>query len=311
MTMLLTLSRRSALLLAISSALATRLPSQSNARTSAKVDTFDLTSRAFKNTRKVRVFTPAGYGDAANAGRRYPVFYINDGELAFEPTALNIAAVVSKLIVDGSIVPIIVVGIDNAASGLPASDPNRDNARESEYIPYPDVGIAPNHIVTPDVADPKGALYPSFLFDEVIPLVTSRYRTSTNPTDIAVGGMSYGAVAALYASLHRPGAIGRLYLESASLNVGADDRLLKEALSATVWPARVYIGVGTAELPVDSVENRSIVDRYEGALTRYLKERVPQTQLTFSIERGARHTPVAWRRRLPAALIALFGAQNK
>ena len=41
-------------------------------------------SRIFKNTRFLRVWLPPGYDDAGNAGRHYPVFYLNDGQNLFE-----------------------------------------------------------------------------------------------------------------------------------------------------------------------------------------------------------------------------------
>jgi predicted alpha/beta superfamily hydrolase len=44
----------------------------------------EFRSRIFHNTRFLRVWLPPGYDDAANAGRRYPVLYLNDGQNLFE-----------------------------------------------------------------------------------------------------------------------------------------------------------------------------------------------------------------------------------
>src|ERR1700722_11833058 len=44
----------------------------------------EFRSGIFKNTRFLRVWLPAGYDDAENAGRRYPVLYLNDGQNLFE-----------------------------------------------------------------------------------------------------------------------------------------------------------------------------------------------------------------------------------
>ena len=45
----------------------------------------EFRSRIFRNIRFLRVWLPPGYDDPANAGLRYPVFYLNDGQNLFEP----------------------------------------------------------------------------------------------------------------------------------------------------------------------------------------------------------------------------------
>src|SRR5258706_16439031 len=44
----------------------------------------EFRSRIFDNTRFLRVWLPLGYDDPANASRRYPVLYLNDGQNLFE-----------------------------------------------------------------------------------------------------------------------------------------------------------------------------------------------------------------------------------
>ncbi|HZC22815.1 MAG TPA: hypothetical protein VE866_05705, partial [Candidatus Binatia bacterium] len=44
----------------------------------------EFRSRIFRNTRFLRVWLPPGYDDPQSAGRRYPVFYLNDGQNLFE-----------------------------------------------------------------------------------------------------------------------------------------------------------------------------------------------------------------------------------
>ena len=44
----------------------------------------EFRSRIFRNTRFLRVWLPPGYDDAENAGRHYPVLYLNDGQNLFE-----------------------------------------------------------------------------------------------------------------------------------------------------------------------------------------------------------------------------------
>src|SRR3712207_6400871 len=46
---------------------------------SSRLAVVSLTSAVFGNTRSIRAYLPPGYDDAANASRRYPVLYFNDG----------------------------------------------------------------------------------------------------------------------------------------------------------------------------------------------------------------------------------------
>ncbi len=73
----------------------------------------------------------SGYDDPANAGRRYPVLYLNDGQNLFEPSTSftgvewQVDETGDRLIREGAVPPMIIVGIDNAA---------RDRIRE--YMPH-------------------------------------------------------------------------------------------------------------------------------------------------------------------------------
>jgi len=44
----------------------------------------EFRSRTFRNNRFLRVWVPAGYDLAENSGKKYPVFYLNDGQNLFE-----------------------------------------------------------------------------------------------------------------------------------------------------------------------------------------------------------------------------------
>ena len=64
-------------------------------------------------------------------------------------------------------------------------------------------------------------------------------------------------MAALLAVLERPGIFGRLLLESPSLYVG-NRFLLRKARRAPRWPARVYLGVGTAETSKPDINRETV-----------------------------------------------------
>src|SRR5207249_1474623 len=91
-----------------------------------------------------------------------------------------------------------------------------------------------------------GREYVEFVTREVVPFMLREYPIAAGPSNTGFGGSSYGAVAALNATIVKPGVFGRLLLESPSLYVGGE-HLLRRARSMPRWPFRVYLGVGTVE----------------------------------------------------------------
>ena len=205
----------------------------------SQIETFELESKVFNNTRTIRVFLPDDYKDSRNSARKYAVFYMNymnDGFAVFNAEAWNAPQTISALIRRKAIEPILLVGIDNGASIENGSILQRTN----EYLPYAD------RENEPDVPNPHGSDYPKFLINEVMPAVARRYRVALGPENTGLGGSSYGGIAALYTVMHNPRTFGRLLLESTPVFM-ADFAAMKEAEQTKDWPARVYVGIGTRE----------------------------------------------------------------
>src|SRR5579863_3688107 len=178
-------------------------------------------SRVFRITRYLRVWLPAGYDDGENGGRRYPVLYLNDGQNLFE-TSTAFAGVewradetAERLIREGTVPPMIIVGMDNTG---------RDRVRE--YMPH--------RSMHPMMLRVQGRRYPDFLMKEVMPFVEKNYRVGTGPENTGLGGSSLGALIALYTAMVRPGVIGRLLLESPSL-WASGRQLIRESRSVRIW----------------------------------------------------------------------------
>lgn len=274
--------------------------------TSANVEVLELKSAVFSNTRAIRVLLPPGYRDSGNTTRSYPVLYLNDGIMAFRPTAINVEEAVHGLIKSGAIPPLIVVGIDNGASTKESKNPGVD--RTNEFLPYPDVGFGPHNLYAANPPEPQGASYPGFVVNEVMPLVESRFRIAKGPQNTAIGGFSYGGVAALHTALSRPEVFGRLLLESTPLWIGPDLRLLKDVGAARRWPLAVSIGNGSAESPNGEInaEGRRGVE----VLRTAIMAASSGTRLRVFTGEGDMHEPPAWRRRLPDAIKFLFGISS-
>ncbi len=269
---------------------------------SPNVEILELKSAVFSNTRAIRVLLPPGYRDPENATRTYPVLYLNDGIMAFRPAAINVEGAVHGLIKRGEIPPLIVVGIDNGASTKESKDPLV--GRANEFLPYPDVGFAPNQLYAANPPKPQGMRYPEFVVGEVMPLVEGRFRIARGPENTGIGGFSYGGVAALHTALTRPDIFGRLLLESTPLWIGPDLQLLKAAGAARRWPGVVTIGRGSAESP--DAEINAEGQREVEVLRRAIAAASPGTRLRVFTGEGDVHEPAAWRRRLPGSIKFLF-----
>lgn len=264
------------------------------------IEKIQLRSEIFNNTRTIRVLLPPGYHEPQNRGRKYPVLYLTDGVMVFH--AFDIEAKTHELISSKAIKPIIIVGIDNGGSTDKSTNPDIDRA--FEFLPYPDVGFAPELAYKADPASPAGMKYPDFL-GEVRSLVNSKYRTQTDAASTGIGGFSYGGVAALWAAMNYPDTYGRLMLESTPLWIGEDLRLMKDVGKVGKWPSQVYLGLGSAENPNAVVNDKGRI--LHDQLVTYLKASKSKPQVTFRVAEGAKHQPSFWAKRFPDALKILFG----
>lgn len=254
-----------------------------------------LTSKTFGNSRQIRVLLPPGYESPENRTRRYPVLYMLDGQNLFDACLSDVSHVewgvdetVYRLIAGKKLPPLIVVGVDHAG---------RDRAKE--YLPYT------NYTDDPDLAAPEGKRFPGFLVHEVMPLVNGRYRTLTGLQNTGLGGSSYGGVATLYALMARPQTFGYGLIESPSLAAGMG-QLVRDTNPFVAMPFRIFIGFGGKEADWPPLEAKMI------GLVRQVESNLrlagyDDSSLRVVIDPEALHTEGAWARRLPDALVFLFG----
>jgi enterochelin esterase-like enzyme len=253
----------------------------------------EFRSRIFRNTRFLRVWLPPGYDDTENEGRRYPVLYLNDGQNLFESATAfagiewQVDETAERLIREGAVPPMILVGMDNAA---------KDRIRE--YMPY--------RSMSPMMLGVQGRRYPDFLMKEVMPLVERTYRIATGPENTGLGGSSLGGLIALYTVMARPGVIGRLLLESPSL-WASGRQAIKQSRSVKLWPERIFLATGTAEAGSPE-RSRTVVDDVRELAAIMRRAVLSEKRLRLVIRDGAGHNEAAWAERFPEALQFLFGA---
>jgi predicted alpha/beta superfamily hydrolase len=257
--------------------------------------THDIPSVYLGLTRRITVWLPPGYRRRLKS-YRYSVLYLNDGQNLFDParafagTTWQVGETAADLIRRRRIPPMLIAGIDHGAE-----------RRAREYLPVEDAR-------NPSAKRPLGREYAEFVTREVMPFMARAYPIMRSAAATGFGGSSYGAVAALYTSLLKPGTFGRLLLESPSLYVGRN-HLLRLARKVERWPSRIYLGVGTTETGRDdwNAETLGNVLKLEKILRRAgLSDR----QLRLRVAPGAAHTESAWAARLPEALEFLFASRR-
>ncbi|QBE64683.1 alpha/beta hydrolase-fold protein [Pseudoduganella lutea] len=242
----------------------------------------DFASPQLGNTRKLRIWLPAGYD--RNPGKRYPVLYMHDGQNLFDQktaysTEWHIDEVVDRLAAQGDMREIIVVGVDNTPD------------RNSEYTPCCDARYGGG----------KLAAYGRFLVDTVKPYIDGQYRTLPGRADTAVMGSSFGGLASLYLAQHHANVFGQAGIMSGSFwwNGGAP---VTTARKIAATPVRLYVDAGTG---MDGVEG-----------TRAFRQAVLKNgwregdDLLYVEDEGGMHNEQAWAGRVHRALRWFFPASR-
>lgn len=248
------------------------------------------------------VWLPEGYDDAANAGVKYPVIYMFDGQNLFEkhkgiPAEWNADETATKLIAEKKTGPFVIVGI-----------PNSGATRISEYLPVDAI---------PGAAKPGGAAFMQFVVTQIKPRVERAFRVETDRAKVGIGGSSLGAAMALYGAMEYPDQFGLVLAESLPLRSGyakawrtwLDTAAAKRAADKKL-PLRVALGYGTLEYgkdpsaaPVNELYAKDIAD-LRGVL---IASGMGEKAVVVTAAKDAEHTESAWASRLPAGFEFLLG----
>ena len=121
-------------------------------------ETFTLQSQQLGELRRLNVYVPRAYRDDDTT--RWPVLYMPDGGIAEDFP--HIVQTVEQLIADGTIPPMLVVGIENTERRRDLTGPT---------------AVASDREVAPRVGG--SAAFRAFVRDELIPAVERRYRCNS------------------------------------------------------------------------------------------------------------------------------------
>jgi len=230
------------------------------------------------NERTLRIYLPPSYG--SDTKRRYPVLYMHDGQNLFDPktasygTEWNIDEVADRLVRQGEMEEVIVVGIDNT------------NDRIGEYTGSAD----------PQYGGGKLGAYAAFVAKTVKPWVDRQYRTKPGREHTAVMGSSLGGLASIGIAQRYPQLFGMAGGVSSSFWWNGQEAL-KHPLQKL--PVKFYIDAGTVN---DGLEESKA---FRQAM---VKQGYREGQdLLFQADPGGRHNEQSWAGRVHVALAWFFG----
>ncbi|PJF32598.1 MAG: hypothetical protein CUN52_00885 [Phototrophicales bacterium] len=165
--------------------------------------------------RQLWVYTPPDYDDTSD--KEYPMLILQDGQWMFG--ALQIPLMADALIKHGVLEPLIIV----------SKHSGNQQDRIKNYV--------------------SNDKHYNYLMLELLPFMQANYRV--DPTNLGIGGVSAGAIAAAHASLKNPGVFERLIMVSPPLGKGiAQDQLrqYKDRFEkAKKLPERIFQSVGRYE----------------------------------------------------------------
>ena len=243
--------------------------------------------------RTLWVYLPPGYDQ--DAGRRYPVIYMQDGNNCFDAaTSFNgqewkVDEAFEEGIASQKLPGAIVVGIANTV------------ARVDEYTMVKALrGDRRTRI------GGKADIYASFLIDEVKPFIDSTYRTLVDASHTAVIGSSHGGLVSLYLGIRYPRIFGAVGAVSPSLSWG--NHWLTNyvrRLHALPENLRIWLDMGTAEDAVDLNGNgiSDLIDDVQEMHDLLLARGYDPARVELMLDEGALHNEAAWARRLPKILV--------
>ena len=184
--------------------------------------------------RNVLVYLPPGYG--LDVTRRYPVFYMHDGqnlvnpEDAFGGVVWEVDETAQALILSEQIEPIIIVGIYNTG-----------DKRIDEYTPVKSAGGKMRG--RGGNADQYGRM----IIEELKPFIDREYLTKPEREFTALGGSSLGGLVSLHIGFKRFDVFSRLAVLSPSV-WWANNQIIREIAGiAEHLPLKIWLDIGRRE----------------------------------------------------------------
>jgi len=228
--------------------------------------------------RNIFVWLPPDY--KTNQDKRYPVFYMHDGQNLVDPRTSNtfidwqVDEIADSLIRKGEIESFILVGINNT---------------DDRTIEYSNT--------------PLGKLYVKLIVEKIKPFIDKEYRTIPDAEHTAVGGSSMGGLISMICAWDYPNIFSKvaclspafLYRDFDYTKVVQGDKSLKKDLI-------IYIDNGGIGL-------EAVLQPGVDKMINTLKEKGFEDgkDLFVFIDKTAEHNEAAWSKRIWRPLKIFFG----
>ncbi len=228
--------------------------------------------------RNIFVWLPPNYEKEMN--KRYPVFYMHDGQNLIDPRTSNtfidwqVDETADSLIQSGKVEPFIIVGINNT------------DDRGEEY----------NHT-------PLGKLYAKLIVEKIKPFVDKNYRTLTDAKNTAVGGSSMGGLISMICAWEYPNIFSKAACFSpAFLFRGFDYTKVVKDDTSQKKDLLLYIDNGGVGL-------ETVLQPGVDEMIKTLKEKGYEEEKDFFvfIDSKAEHNEATWAKRIWRPIILFFG----
>ncbi len=252
-----------------------------------RYELFHFHSAILPDDRAVFVYLPEQY--AAEPERRFPVFYLHDGQNLIDAQTSYIPGrtwrageTADRTNAEGSARPVILVGVAN--TGL---------RRMPEYTPTRDFRMGGG----------EGPRYGRLLVEELKPFIDRTFRTLPDAQNTGLGGSSLGGLISLFLGLKYPQVFGLLAVLSPS--IWWDHRsILTFVQAAKPRPKlRIWLDIGTGE-GARHVRDTQLLNRM--LITDGWQ---PGVDLQLLVVEGAVHDEDAWAARFDKVLRFLFPAR--
>lgn len=248
----------------------------------------------YVDARNVDVWLPPGY--EKDAGKRYPVIYMHDGQNLFDPRTSYIGVdwgideTMTRLVSEKRVREAIIVGIWNTPK------------RIAEYMPQKAVTGASIKLLKDAPPLERGEIlsdnYLKFLVNELKPFIDSTYRSLPDRKHTFIMGSSMGGLISAYAISEYPQVFGGAGCISTHWPAGEGiviDYLKKHLPDARTH--KLYFDYGTETLDAEYEPYQQKMDE----VMRNSGYREGKNWITKKFA-GAEHSERAWSRRVDIPL---------
>ena len=245
-------------------------------------------SNILSTDRDIIVYVPEGYDES---DRRYPVLYLHDGQNLFDRKTAYVPGRIwavhetaDRLIAEGAVEPLIIVGIYNTGAH-----------RLAEYTPTRN----------PKMGGGDADLYGLMLIEEVKPFIDNEYRTLPDRENTGLGGSSLGGLVTLFLGLAHPEVFGKLAVLSPSVWWDHKSILAFVNEAEIEIRPRIWLDMGTREGGKSSLNDSVLLHKL--LLKRGWRD---NEDLLYMRVEGGTHDEAAWAKRVEPFLRFLFPTQQ-